>query len=133
VYGFFHFFVIILFPPNRSILCGGCRRIFFLPSHAHKTKATYFFSLTPMFFFNGQEHVCATWPSCSARPNIRRARRAALRKQPSTSSWWDRAAILWFVIYHFRDAVKQLLDQLFRSLFPFSFIYCGIAYSITLL
>ena len=38
---FFIFFVIILFPPNRSILCGGCRRIFFLPSHAHKTTATW--------------------------------------------------------------------------------------------
>ena len=84
--------------------------------------------------------MCATWP------NIRRARRAALRKQPSSSSWWaractgagpasyqvlSRAVILWFIIYHSRATVKQLLDQLFQSLFPFSFINCGIAYSIT--
>ena len=31
----------LFFSPNRSILCGGCMRIFFLPSHAYKITATW--------------------------------------------------------------------------------------------
>jgi len=48
---FFIFFVIIFFPSQSQHTMRRLQEDFFLPSHAHKTKATYFFLLTPMFFF----------------------------------------------------------------------------------
>ena len=49
---FFIFFRNYVFSlPIAAYYAEAAGGFFFLPSHAHKTKATYFFSLTPMFFF----------------------------------------------------------------------------------